>query len=160
VTNPKPEVNVLLRHIDLAVGEEEPERDVWVLGEERERDGQQVSSPEHLRRGDVQFAPGRAVLARSLPLGLLHLLQDAPCRRDIRAPGIGELHTPARAHEELGSQVPLQVRHLAAYRGKRSAQAPRRGRDAALLDYGEQHPHGVKSIHRAFRNLRGSIPKV
>ena len=55
--------------------------------------------------------------------------------------------------------MPLQVRHLAAHRGERSAQAPRRRREAALLDDGEQHRHGVEAVHRAFQNLRGSIPK-
>src|SRR5215203_6060117 len=133
----QPQIDVLLGQVDLPVGQEEPERDLRVLGKEVEGHGQKVAAAEHLRSGDVQLAPGRAVLAHRGTLRLLNLFHNALARGDVSPPRISELDAPTGADEELGAQVLLQICHLAADGSEGRPQTPRRRRQASLLYHSE-----------------------
>ena len=156
----QPQIDVLLGQVDLPVGQEEPERDLRVLGKEVEGHGQKVPAAEHLRSGDVQLAPGRAVLAHRGTLRLLNLFHNALARGDVSPPRISELDAPTGADEEvLGAQVLLQICHLAADGSEGRPKPSRRGGQASLLHHSEEHGHGVEAVYQAFRIVGGTIPK-
>jgi hypothetical protein len=132
-------IDVLVGQADLAIDQHQPQGDLRLLGQEGEGDRQQVPLAEHGRSRHVQFATWGAVFTRRLPFGLLHLFKDPLRRGDIGVPRIREFDPATCSHQELGFEVPFEVSHLAADRGKWRAQAARRSREAPLLDHGQEH---------------------
>src|SRR5262245_13327893 len=107
-------MDLLLDEVDAPVGEQDPQMDLRVRLEKLEDDGQGELLAEGDRERDRELSARLAVFPGCSLLGLLHLFDDAPRRRHIVAPGLGELQPSTRADEKTRPQVPLKVGNLPA----------------------------------------------
>ena len=107
-----------------------------------------MQSAEHNGRGDHEIALGLGIFARRRALDLIQLLQDSLGAGDIRAAGRRQLQPLGRTDQQRRVQIGLEFGHLAADRGQRQSQLAARLRQAAALDRGEQHRHGIETIQR------------
>src|SRR5262249_17428259 len=66
----------------------------------------------------------------------------------------------ARAIEQLGSQVRLELRHFSADGGERRLLTARRGRQAAGFGDGQHDRHGFQAIHGHFHFVEGCLSNL
>jgi hypothetical protein len=71
----------------------------------------------------------------------------------VAAAGVGDLEPARRAVEQARAQVAFQLGQLAADGGQRHAQPATGGRQAAAVDHGQEHGHGVESVHCYSQNM-------
>ncbi len=123
------DVDPFLDHVDDAVDQRQPQIDLGIGLEERQRHRQHIQPAEHDRRGDMEPALRRRIFAGRHALGSLDLAQQPPAGFEIGAPWLGQHELARGAHDQADAQMLLQLRQLAADRRQRNFQRARRGAD-------------------------------
>jgi hypothetical protein len=156
--DPHRHVDVRVDQVDVAVGERESHVDLRVAGQALDHDRQHVQAAEGDRCGHDQLAAGRGVFPGRGPLGLGHLLQDAPAGRHIGLAGVGERQLAGGAHQQPRAEPRFQLGNLAADCRQRRAEPASRSGETAALHGRHQNGHGFQSVHRLSQFMRGHLP--
>jgi hypothetical protein len=147
------EIDMLIEKIDDAVDQHHLDIDLAIGLEELRHDRDEMETAEHDRRGQDEFAPGRAVFAGRRPFRFAKIVQNAPTRLEVLTTGVRQGDLPGRAIEQLHPQCLFELGHFPAHGRQRHTQAARgRGEALRLHHYGE-YRHRLEPVHLLFQKL-------
>ncbi len=141
-------VDMVVDQVDDPVAQHQPDVDFGKQRQEIGNDRQHMQTAEQHGRGEHEITARRGEFAGGLLLGFVHLLEDAPRRRRIGDAGIGQGQLAGAARQELRAEQRFEIGDFSAERRHRHPHGPCGGRQAALVERGEEHRHGFETVHR------------
>ena len=152
------DVDAFVDQVDLAVEQIEPHRHGRMFVHESvEHRPQDIFAGDDRRGQRQRAARGRAFAGRS-DIGLLEIDQHAAAGGGVALAGLAQFERAGGAMKQFSADMLLEEGDRAAHRRRRSAEAPARTGEAALVDGRHKDLHRVDAIHLFYRSEKQWLP--
>ena len=138
---PDRDVDGLAQQVEQMVGQPQPDGQLRVACLEPRQERGQDPAGEAQGRGDPQVAVRRAAGIGDDALGVRHRRQHLLAGLVERGALLGRLDLAGGAVEQPDAEMALELLQPVADHGRRQAQVPPGGRQAAELDHPDEHLH-------------------